>query len=187
MYLYGASGHCKVIIDCIETSTNKVIEGVFDDNSKEKSILKIPIIPFKDFNLQKIKELIISVGNNSTRKKLAESIKTTYISVIHKKALVSKYAFIDLGTVVMAGVVINADVNYYFFDDGDFMLYGLGGINYGALMVKLDETGEPVLRYTHTHFDIEFGLGARMENLFGELRWDNSNTNFLLTVGIYIN
>ena len=110
MYLYGASGHCKVIIDCVETSTNKVIEGVFDDNSKEKSILKIPIIPFKDFNLQKIKELIISVGNNITRKKLAESIVTTYISVIHKKASVSKYAFIDLGTVVMAGVVINADV-----------------------------------------------------------------------------
>lgn len=84
-------------------------------------------------------------------------------------------------------MVLNADINYYFLDDGDFMLYGLGGINYGIAMTKLDETGEPILRNTHTHVDFEFGVGARTENLFGELRWDNSNSNFLLTVGIYLN
>ena len=69
---HGASGHCKVIIDCIETSTNKVIKGVFDDNLKEKTILNLPILPFKDFDQTTIKELIISVGNNSTRKKICK-------------------------------------------------------------------------------------------------------------------
>ena len=109
MYLYGASGHCKVIIDSIQSSTTKVIEGVFDDNKNENDLLSIPIIAFKDFDLHKIKELIISVGDNKTRKKLVESIPVNFISAIHKKASVSNYASIGCGTVVMSNAVINAD------------------------------------------------------------------------------
>ena len=82
---------------------------------------------------------------------------------------------------------LNADINYYFMDNGDFMLYGLGGVNYGLAMVKMKETGEPDISDTEGHFDFEVGVGARTEKLFGELRYDNSNENFLLTVGIYIN
>ena len=56
MFLYGASGHCKVIIDCISSSTDAIIEGVFDDNVKDATILNIPILKFKDFDKQKIIE-----------------------------------------------------------------------------------------------------------------------------------
>ena len=108
MYLYGASGHCKVIIDTILSSTDKVVEGVFDDYFKDEMILNIPVIEFKSFDQHKIKELIVSVGNNSIRKKLAESIHVKFISVIHKNASVSKYSFIDVGTVVMACAIVNA-------------------------------------------------------------------------------
>ena len=38
MYLYGASGHGKVIIDMITSSTNKTVKAVFDDNSEIKNI-----------------------------------------------------------------------------------------------------------------------------------------------------
>ena len=111
MYLYGASGHCKVIIDAIKSSTDKVIHGVFDDNEhlKMNSILDIPILSFKNFNPKKIEELIISVGDNNIRKKLAESILVNYSTIIHKSAVVSKYVKINDGTVVMAGAVINVD------------------------------------------------------------------------------
>ncbi len=108
MYLYGASGHCKVIIDSIESSTNKIIEGVFDDNDKLKSILNIPIYNFKQFDKKNIKELIISVGDNKVRKQIAESVTANYVSVIHSNAVVSKYAFIDKGTSIMASAVVNA-------------------------------------------------------------------------------
>ncbi len=83
--------------------------------------------------------------------------------------------------------LINADVNYYFMDNVDFMLYGIGGINYGLAMVKMKETGEPDISDTQTHFDFEFGVGIRTETLFGEIRYDNSNENLMLTVGIYLN
>lgn len=108
MYLYGASGHCKVIIDSIESSTSKKIEGVFDDNSTEKELLNIPIIKYETFDKQLIKELFISVGNNSVRKLIAETINATYSTVINSKAYVSKYAFINEGTAIMANAVVNA-------------------------------------------------------------------------------
>ena len=108
MYLYGASGHCKVIIDSIESSTNKIVEGVFDDNFELKEILNIPIYNFETFDKSRIQELIISVGNNSARKIIAESISVNYALVIHSKATVSKYAFIDKGTSIMANAVVNA-------------------------------------------------------------------------------
>ena len=68
MYLYGASGHCKVIIDSIQSSSSKKIEGVFDDNINLKEILNIPVFKYETFDKQLIKELFISVGNNSIRK-----------------------------------------------------------------------------------------------------------------------
>lgn len=108
MYLYGASGHCKVIIDSIESSTSKTIEGVFDDNIELKKILNIPIYKYETFNKQLIKELFISVGNNSLRKLIAESIKATYATIIHSKAFVSKYAVVNEGTAIMANAAVNA-------------------------------------------------------------------------------
>ena len=108
MYLYGASGHCKVIIDIVRSSLEMVVEGVFDDNKTAKEILDIPIIEFGNFNQQKIEELIICVGDNATRKKLAEAIQTNYISAIHKSAVISKYAQIGDGTVIMPKAVVNA-------------------------------------------------------------------------------
>lgn len=108
MYLYGASGHCKVIIDIVKSSTNKVIEVIFDDNIQINSVLEISVLRFEDFDIAKIDEIIISVGNNYTRKKLVEKINANFISLIDKTAIVSKYATIDCGTVVMPGVIINA-------------------------------------------------------------------------------
>jgi acetyltransferase EpsM len=107
MYLYGASGHCKVIIDSIESSTDKIIQGVFDDNIEFDKILNIPIYNFETFDNTNIQEMIISVGNNATRKMISESIEANYVSVVHSKATVSKYAFIDKGSCVMANAVIN--------------------------------------------------------------------------------
>lgn len=107
MNLYGASGHCKVIIDILE-AINKPVTCVFDDNEELTEILHIPIRPWKGLDPLKNKELLISIGNNKTRKKLAESIPAYYISVAHPSAIVSNYASIGDGTVIMPNAVINA-------------------------------------------------------------------------------
>ena len=111
MYLYGASGHCKVIIDSIESSTSKKIEGVFDDDINLKKILNIPVFKYDTFDKHLINELLISMGNNSVRKLITESIKATYGTVIHANACVSKYAFVNEGTAILANAVVNASAN----------------------------------------------------------------------------
>lgn len=109
MFLYGASGHCKVIIDIITESRRNIIEGIFDDNPNCDSINEIPVFNTKTAETFLGKQLIISIGNNSIRKKIMESISAAYLTAIHPKSIVSNYAKIGEGSVVMAGAIINSD------------------------------------------------------------------------------
>lgn len=111
MYLFGASGHCKVIIDIIQKSNLDVIENIIDDNPIKDKINAIPIIKTPNCAFLKDKSLIISVGNNEIRKKIASRISSNYLTAIHPKSILSKNVSIELGTVIMAGVIINSDVS----------------------------------------------------------------------------
>ena len=46
MYLYGASGHAKVIVDVIKSDPNldTSIDGIFDDDEKKTSFLNITFL-----------------------------------------------------------------------------------------------------------------------------------------------
>ena len=109
MNLYGAGGHCKVIIDIIN-SLEKRIDAVFDDNINISSLLDITVNQWKIEYQTQHKNVLVSIGNNKIRKKISETIAANFISLIHPSAIVSKYATIGEGTVVMASAVINAGV-----------------------------------------------------------------------------
>lgn len=103
MYLYGASGHGKVIVDILK-SQNKSVEGFFDDNPSLKELLGYPVFP-----TEKIQSpLIISIGSNAVRKKIAEKHLLEYGMAIHSSAIVSDAASIEEGTVVMQGAIIQS-------------------------------------------------------------------------------
>ena len=51
---------------------------------------------------------IISIGNNKTRKEIAQSLEVNYITLIHPRNNISKRAYIGEGTVAMAGVSVNS-------------------------------------------------------------------------------
>lgn len=105
MYLYGASGHAKVIIDILEVNQIKV-EGLIDDNPEVNELLGYPVFHHKkDFS-----PLIISIGNNGIRKKIAENIFAEFGTAIHPSAIVSPKATVDVGNVVMQGAVIQSCV-----------------------------------------------------------------------------
>ena len=105
MNLYGASGHAKVVIDILKRS-NKSIGLIFDDNQSIKNILDIKVIN-TDFDKED-EEFIITVGNNKTRKQIAERINKHYGKAIHPNAIIDPTVKIDGGTVIMAGSVINS-------------------------------------------------------------------------------
>lgn len=107
MFLYGAGGHARVVIDIILSSTDYKIDGIYDDSPSEKTIHNIPIFSlFPEENTKN--DIVISVGNNKIRKKITESLKANYLTVIHSKAVISKLDVeIGEGTVIMANAVIN--------------------------------------------------------------------------------
>ena len=69
MYLYGAGGHAKVIIDILELQNIK-IDGLFDDNPDIKSLSGYQVVPYHGA-ISSSEEVIISIGNNRIRKKIA--------------------------------------------------------------------------------------------------------------------
>lgn len=111
MYLFGASGHAKVIIDSLKASGKK-ISGLFDDNPNVKELLEYHVSgPFDEDRLGD-NELIISVGLNHIRKKIVEKLPENihYGNAIHPSAIISPYASLGVGTVVMQGAIIQSSV-----------------------------------------------------------------------------
>ena len=106
--LYGASGHAKVIIDILKSASIE-IESVIDDNPKNKTILGIEIIKATNFDFSKLKNTIISIGNNIVRKKLSSQLNVNFVNAIHPTALISKFATVGKGSVIMAGVIVNPE------------------------------------------------------------------------------
>jgi acetyltransferase EpsM len=64
MYLFGASGHCKVIIDIINKSNIHTIEGIFDDLPSRVMIFDIPVFKTEKLDFFLNQSLIISIGDN---------------------------------------------------------------------------------------------------------------------------
>ncbi len=112
MNLYGASGHCKVVIDAINSHDGAdTIQAVFDDNPTSNYIANVPVVKVtSEAFIQKL-NIVISIGNNAVRKRIAEAIAANYKTIIHSKAIVAKSAKINAGTVVFAGAIINAEAS----------------------------------------------------------------------------
>ncbi|MHC2990336.1 acetyltransferase [Pontibacter sp. HJ8] len=109
MYLYGASGHAKVIIDILQASAIPVT-GVFDDNPAIKEVSGIPALgPYAGQALEE--PLVISIGDNGIRQRIAEKLHVSFSKAVHPSAIISPSATIAEGTVVMQGAIIQANAN----------------------------------------------------------------------------
>jgi sugar O-acyltransferase (sialic acid O-acetyltransferase NeuD family) len=105
MLLYGASGHCKVIIDCL-SSNNIHIDGIFDDNPALEELTGYKVLGSYSFRVLPDSEIILSIGVNKTRKIISQKIQHKFGSVIHPSAIVSKTASVNAGTVIFHASVI---------------------------------------------------------------------------------
>ena len=105
MYLYGASGHAKVIIDILRAN-NETIEALFDDNEAIHCLLDYPVLRSSEVR----GPLIISVGNNGIRRMIVENLNVKFGKAFHPSAIISEEAVINEGTVVMQGAIVQSDV-----------------------------------------------------------------------------
>lgn len=109
MYLFGASGHGKVVKDILNANGIKV-EAFVDDNLNVNECGGRPVL----HDATGLSPMIVSIGVNRIRKMIVERLKANnpaieFMSAIHPSAVISPSSKIGEGTVVMAGAVINAD------------------------------------------------------------------------------
>lgn len=112
LYLFGAGGHAKVIADMAE-GQDLPLAGAFDKNLLRATLLeKYSVhIGVDAVELVDSDQFIVAVGNNEYRKRIAEQelVGKRFATIRDKTAVVSKYAEIEEGTVVMPGATINVD------------------------------------------------------------------------------
>lgn len=112
VFLYGASGHAKVIIDSL-TASGFEVKGLFDDNPNVKELLGYKV--FGSYNSEILNEskLIISIGLNNIRKKVEEKLPLNikYGKAIHPTAIISEHATVCDGSVVMQGAIIQSSAS----------------------------------------------------------------------------
>lgn len=109
IFLYGAGGHAKVILELIEVN-NLSCAGIYDEYARIDQLLGYAVLnTLDDAYKQPGATLIIAVGNNLIRRKLASQLAAVWGNAIHPSANISRRSAIGKGTVVMAGVTINSE------------------------------------------------------------------------------
>src|SRR5436190_14251187 len=114
-FVYGASGHGKVVADILLTWGDHELAGFVDDDTSlsGSTLMDMRIVGPEQLRSEAANGNIgvaLGVGDNRTRKKLTElcrSFRAHIVTAIHPAAAVSRSALIQEGTVVMAGAVIN--------------------------------------------------------------------------------
>ncbi|MBO9700878.1 MAG: acetyltransferase [Sporocytophaga sp.] len=118
LILIGGGGHCKSCIDVIESCGSYEIKGILEKDFIEgETILEYPILGGDELIpelAQEGFEFLITIGqfkSPALRIKLYNSIKQAggkLATIIAASAIVSKYAKIGEGTIVMHGCILNA-------------------------------------------------------------------------------
>lgn len=108
MIFYGASGHASVVIEAWEASGGSVT-AIFDDNESIKSLKNHPVIGKYEARKASGHNLVLSIGANQVRQRLALRVQGPFGTVVHPFSCVSKSVNLGEGSVVMGGVVVNAN------------------------------------------------------------------------------
>jgi sugar O-acyltransferase (sialic acid O-acetyltransferase NeuD family) len=116
--LVGSSRHAKVVIDTVEKEGRYTIVGLIDafrsvgEKTLGYSVLGVEIDLPKLIVEYDVKGMIIAIGDNSVRAEVAAKVvdicpELPFVSAVHPTASIGKEATLGVGTVVMAGAVVN--------------------------------------------------------------------------------
>ena len=113
LFIPGASGHAKVIIDMVRKAGQYRIIGLFDDNEERRGTFfqGIEILGKLDLlDTMEPKRALIAIGSNDARLRIANHLSSVGYSFpvcLHPSAVIGEDVIIGEGTVVMANAVIN--------------------------------------------------------------------------------
>lgn len=102
--LYGAGGHCKVVLDILESNGLKA-ERIVDDSPAENIFMGLPLSK-PDIKYDKA---IITIGNCLVRKKIVEKITVNkYLTAIHPSSIICRNVPVGEGSVIVHGAVVQS-------------------------------------------------------------------------------
>ena len=105
--IIGASGHGKVVADIARLNGYDEIEFL-DDNAELHSCGKWPVVGPTALAEKIENDLFVAIGNATVREQLMEQFQEKQIvTLLHPAAVIAEDVEIGIGSVIMAGVVIN--------------------------------------------------------------------------------
>ncbi len=113
LLIIGASGHGKVVAD-VAIKMNRWKKVAFlDDNENIKSSIGIEVIGKTNecFNYIDTSDIVVAIGSNIVREQFIEQLIAAGASIpilIHPNAIIGTQVAFGVGTVIMAGAIINS-------------------------------------------------------------------------------
>lgn len=119
IFIFGASGHAKVVIDIVERADRYEIAFLVDDNPALSGVdfFGYRVIGTRNDLLAGLESLggrpgLIGVGDNRTREMIAQWLadqEIGLVSAVHPSVQLARGVEIGAGTVIMPGAVVNSD------------------------------------------------------------------------------
>lgn len=103
VYLYGASGHAKVVMDIVQKAYY-VVPFLIDDNPEVNELAGLKVV----HSAEGLSPIFVTIGDCQIRKRIVEKLgEREYLTVIHPATIKAESVKLGYGTVVMAGAILN--------------------------------------------------------------------------------
>jgi sugar O-acyltransferase (sialic acid O-acetyltransferase NeuD family) len=116
IFVYGASGHGKVVLDILLALGLPVAGFVDDGAARPGGVLGLPVRGGADWLAGEAARtgvaVALGIGDNAARRRVAERCRglgAALLTAVHPRAAVAPSARLEDGTCVMAGAVVNPD------------------------------------------------------------------------------
>ncbi|HEY3296724.1 MAG TPA: acetyltransferase [bacterium] len=115
LFIYGSSGHAKVVIDVAEKMGGFDIRGMLDDNpvATGSCVMGYPVLGGAEILTSldpKRDRIFVAIGSNTVRQRIGRRLIAAGFALpalVHPAAVIGREVMIGQGTVIMAGVVVN--------------------------------------------------------------------------------
>jgi len=107
LLLYGAGGHSRVVLDSLN-GIGVEVRGIFDDATEAVEMRGQTFLGKYNATSFVGDKIVITIGRNITRKKVASRVAHAFDSVVDRTALVSTSATIGSGAMILQRVIVQA-------------------------------------------------------------------------------
>lgn len=113
IFIYGAGGHAKVVIDAVERAGRQEIVFILDDDPSRRgeTFFSYPVIGGRE-ETGEVRQGIVAIGDNAARREVGmwfEERGIRLATALHPSSVLSRGVRVGEGSVLLAGTVINAD------------------------------------------------------------------------------